>query len=603
MSIQPGAITSQQRNNERRQNPLLRPKFMVKSKEVTEEKRKRLIRWAIFYRRNTHRFVEHYLGIKLYPYQKLWIYMMGIKDSMVSVAARSSAKTWLIGVYAVARCILYPNSSVVIVSSTLAQAAIILSEKIRGLINDYPAVAREIESITVGQNKNEAIFYNGSTIRVCASRDSARGARATFIIVEESRLVNLDILNSVIRPFAFVRPTPYSKLKKYSYLPPEEPKEMHITSAHYSSGWWYKEMLVAIKNMLQGKNVGFFATDYLTAIFHKIKTKAVIEKDREVMDEITFQHEYLNLSSGESSSSYFKNKMFQKNRSMKKSFYPLRPEEYANKNQKSSLPKKEGEIRVVSVDIATRAGKQNDNSILSCFRLFPTTKGYEKEVPYMESHSGSNTGIQALRVKQLFYEFEADYIVLDVANAGISVYDSLTSITHDLEKGIEYPAMTCMIHPSISEKMYDDLKNRTIGLNALPVIYPIYGSSQLNSDIAVQMRNSLQRKTITFLVGENDAEDYLSKNIKGYLDAEDSETRANALSPFVETGLFVYESINLSMTIVSGLIKLSEPPGNRKDRYTSVSYGNYFISILEQDLLKESEPNDLEDWLNSTVTC
>ena len=26
-----------------------------------------------------------------------------------------------------------------------------------------------------------------------------------------------------------------------------------------------------------------------------------------------------------------------------------------------------------------------------------------------------------------------------------------------------------------------------------------------------------------------------------------------------------------------------------KDRYTSVSYGNYFISLLEQDLLSESE--------------
>ena len=586
---------------ERNKNLLARPKYMIKSKEIDAEKRGRLIQWAIFYRRNIHRFVEHYLGIKLHPYQKLWIWAMGVNNSFVSVCARSSAKTWILAVFSVCRCILYPNSSVVIVSSTLAQAAVILSEKIRSLMNDYPAVAREISSITVGQNKNECLFHNGSTIRTCASRDSARGARATFIIVEESRLVPLDILNSVIRPFAYVRPTPFSKLKEYQHLPPEEPIEQHITSAFNSSMWWHREMLLAIKGMIQGKPVGFFATDYLTAIYHKIKTRAVIEKDREVMDEITFQHEYLNLASGESGNSYYKNKMFQKNRTLKKAFYPMIPEEYVNKNQKSSLPKKDSELRMISIDIATRPGKANDNTIISCFRLFPCSIGYEREVVYMESHSGVNTGIQALRIKQLFYEFESDYIVLDLAAAGISIYDSLSNITHDDMKGSDYSAFTCMRHKSIPEVRYQELIDRTIGLNALPVIYPIYATAQSNNDMSVQFRNALQKKMITFLVNENDAEDYLSKNIKGYLDAEDSETRARALKPMVETSLMVWESINLSMEILSGLIRLKESPGNRKDRYSSVSYGNYFISLLEQDLLKESETDDLSDWMNSTM--
>jgi len=222
-------------------------------------------------------------------------------------------KSWLIGLYAVARCVLYPNSKVIIVSSTIKQASIIIEEKIQGLYNDFPNVAREISSIVSGLNKNEVTFYNGSVIKTVASRDSARGSRATFIIVEESRLVDKAILDDVIRPFSYIRPTPYNADKKFDYIPPEEAKEMHITSAHYTSGWWYKETLIAIKNMISGKNVGFFATDYLTAVHHRIKTTNQIEKDKEVMNELSFQLEYLNIPIGESGDAYYKLKMLQRN--------------------------------------------------------------------------------------------------------------------------------------------------------------------------------------------------------------------------------------------------------------------------------------------------
>jgi hypothetical protein len=37
----------------------------------------------------------------------------------------------------------------------------------------------------------------------------------------------------------------------------------------------------------------------------------------------------------------------------------------------------------------------------------------------MESHKGEHTGIQAKRIKELFHDFEADYVCLDLQNAGI----------------------------------------------------------------------------------------------------------------------------------------------------------------------------------------
>lgn len=167
--------TSKQVLHSRSQNQFLRPKSMVKEQEISEERKKRLISWITFYRLNVHRFIQHYFGVKLFPYQILWVWAMGVKDSFFSVASRSVAKSWLIGLYATARCVLYPNSSVIIVSSTMAQAAVIINEKIKSLYNDYPNIQREISGITSGLNKHEVNFHNGSTIKVVASKDSARG--------------------------------------------------------------------------------------------------------------------------------------------------------------------------------------------------------------------------------------------------------------------------------------------------------------------------------------------------------------------------------------------------------------------------------------------
>lgn len=152
-----------------------RPKSMIKETEMSKEKRDNLISWITFYRRNMHRFVQHYLGIELFWYQVIWLYFMSVSDSFVAIAARASAKTFLLGVYAVAKAILYPDSLIVVVALTKEQAGIILSEKIVGLKNNYPMVAREIKNIVTSMNQYECQFHNGSTIRIVPSRDSARG--------------------------------------------------------------------------------------------------------------------------------------------------------------------------------------------------------------------------------------------------------------------------------------------------------------------------------------------------------------------------------------------------------------------------------------------
>ena len=41
--------------------------------------------WNTMYRRNIHRFIQHYFRINLYPYQILWIYYMSICDYLLQL--------------------------------------------------------------------------------------------------------------------------------------------------------------------------------------------------------------------------------------------------------------------------------------------------------------------------------------------------------------------------------------------------------------------------------------------------------------------------------------------------------------------------------------
>lgn len=581
------------RRNARSSNPSIQPKQMVEKTrdELWEEN---IIDWCTFYRRNIHRFIEHYFQIKLHLYQIIWIFFMSVCDSFVTIASRASAKSWLIALFACARAVLYPSSEIVIVAKTKKQAGIIFG-KIDGLRKDSPNLAREIEDFKNSQSERVCKFYNGSKITAVICDDGGRGERSCFTIGEEFRIMDKEKYDEIVRPFAIARQTPYTKVAKYSHLI-EEPKEILITSAYYKPLWWYGEMEENIKLMLKGEKAGVIYFDYPVAIRHGIKTKKLIQKDKQKMDAISFQQEYENIPFGENGDAYFKLELFTKNRNIKKLFYPIRKDEYDSKNKNEHRFKRiEGEVRIVSVDIATRKGEANDNTIMTCIRALPTSKGYQREYVYMESHQGEHTEKQALRIKQLYNDFEADYIVLDLQQAGITIFERLAVVTKDEERGVEYEAYSVMEHKSLDKSLIQELQEKTLSTVSKPVIYPIRASLSLNSEIAVDFRDMLQRSMMSIPVDSIDGEEYLNKTNKVFRESNDIAYKLKFIEAYQQFELMINETINLSFEVSGGKIKLSEDRGAMKDRYTSCSYGNYFISLLEKELLREGEEIDLSN--------
>jgi hypothetical protein len=570
---------------------------ILTEKEMSEQKKDRLKSWITFYRRNPSYFIEHYMGVKLFPYQRLWVNLISRSTEFLGIDSRASAKSWVIAVYSIARCILYPSTIVALASSTKAQAGLIISEKCRQLYEDHENIRRECSNIVSNQNTWEMTFHNGSKINVVLSGEGGRGHRSHVTVLEERRLIPTVVIDSIIRPFLVSRHAPYLKNPKYTHLR-EEPQEIIITSAYYKSSEWYPEAKRFLKQVAAGDpDVKFMFLDYLISLKHGIKTKKQMIKEKETLDPITYIMEYGNIPYGSSSLSFYKMGLF--NRVIKRPWRPIREETLiADKKNIYNIAKLTDEVRIVSVDVAMRAGATNDNTIITCARLLPTRKGWQTEICYLESHNGKNTTLQALRIKQIYEEFVGDVLVIDLLNAGISVFDSLTSVTKDEIRGVEYPAYTVLPDDNVEEKLYNELIDRTLGADAKPCIFPIIANAQFNARMAVELKDRLKRGLVKFLVDDNTAEEFLIKSgNKDILDQEETGVRAYLLQPHLNTTLMINESIALDMVMNNGILKLVEPEGARKDRYSSLSYLNHYVSLMDTELLKHKEEESGNEWL------
>ena len=393
---------------------------------------------------------------------------------------------------------------------------------------------------------------------------------------------------------------PYKDMRELQ----EEPTDVYISSSWLDNGHWMWDIVDgAFKDMMKDKNAILLAFDESITLKHNIKTMKQLQRENKKQDPLTWRIEFLNERVKENTSAFFTYTMLIQNQTLKKPFYPRKLVDVkTHKKNPHSMQKQNGEIRIVSCDMAFITKKGNDNSIFTCMRLLPESriydtespdrgrievkKGYRRVVSYLESHQGGDTDMQAVRIRQLYEDFDADYIVLDIRNAGISIYDKLAKVMYDEDRDCEYSPLSCMNN--------NDLANRIKIEGSTPVIFAISASQKLNSDIAYSFREVLDEKKIDFLVNLNVAKEDILINYKDYIDDADVQSQLLYEKPFLETQLLISETSELvyEKKEQTGVIVVSEQGSNTKDRYTSCSYGSYFASLLEQDLLSDQQEED-----------
>lgn len=562
-----------------------------RKQQSTDKTKQGFKKWTHFYRTNPHRFAYDYLGIRLFLYQKLLLWAMNKYAFFMYIAARGQGKSYLIAVYCVIRAILYPNSNIVLASGTKGQARLIISEKIYTIKNNSTNVAREVAEFKTSVNECYVAFKNGSKITAVTSGESARGYRANILIIDEFRLLTKTTVDQILRPFLNVNRTPpYLQNPKYAHLT-EENKEIYISSAWYRNHWIWDSFKSYFNSMLAGKDYFVAVLPWQLSVFHKLLSRKRVEQQRqeEDFDQMSWDMEYEALFVGENENAYFKLDDVQQCRTLPKAFYPPTDREFIEnrdkRNKKVSIPKQSGEIRIVSLDVALMGSSKaikNDTTQFTCMRLLPQSGEYRRDVVYMEKMEGVHSEIQAIRGKQLYYDFEADYFVIDGMGNGMSVFDNLVKVLYDKDRDVEYPAWTAMNNEAMDDRKLDK--------NAIPCIFVIKATPEINHKVAVGMRSAFEKRKIRLLDNDIEAKEYFIEK-HNYL-KKSPEEQVAMIKPFIQTTALVNELVNLSYEVRSGYIKIKEEGKTTKDRYSSVGYANYFASILEQDLIDTDDSGE-----------
>ena len=317
-------------------------------------------------------------------------------------------------------------------------------------------------------------------------------------------------------------------------------------------------------------------------------------------DPISFAMEMECLPFGESSNAHFSFDELSAMRTIKNVFRPLNAEDFSKLRDKhgeinykfknpNQIPRKDGEIRIVSMDVALMMGANNDASCFTLIRAVPNGKSYVKFLDYIEVLEGEHSFVQANRLKQLYYDYDADIVVIDSNGNGMSIYDDLTKTFVDPERGTEYQAFRAFN----DEKMYD----RSYEKDALDVIYSVKTSGSNARAVLHSMhtytKKQFESKRINIPMTELKIQELLQKEKKFF--KMTSEEWAVFILPYYNTTRLVNEMINLEKKISGGLITLEETGSGRKDRYMSLAYALKYIQEQEVELKYKEDKNDQSD--------
>lgn len=550
--------------------------------------------WGSYYRYNPDKFAEDYLHLKLKRFQKLLLVMMFWSTTFVLIACRGLGKTFLSAIYCVIRCILYPGTKVCIASGTRGQAINVLEKIMFELKPASPELCAEIDEKQSKVNGTNAqiVFFNTSVIKVVTANDNARGNRCHVLLLDEYRLISKDTIDTVLRKFLTLRRMPrYEELteeqRKLEYSK-EKNLTMYLSSAYFKDHWSYMKCIDTLKAMVDPNRRQFVCGfPYQLSIREGLLDPETVADEMAESDfsDIKFSMEMAAEFYGSADGAFFDFDSISKNRKIK---YPMLPDRISSKvvnSQLVKIPQKQnGEIRILSADIALMSSKKNNNDATAIFinQLMPTKAGrYSSNIVYADACEGLRTDDQALMVRKLFDEFACDYIVLDANGIGLGVFDALARDIADPETGEIYPALSCCNNA--------EMASRCTVQGAAKVIWAIKASAQFNSDCAFLLREGFKSGRIRLLVNEYDADELLD-GLRGYSALNPAE-RMQIKLPYIHTTLLIDELVNLQHEETGGKVKIFEKSGARKDRYSSLSYNYYVATQLENKLAKRYSVN------------
>lgn len=515
----------------------------------------------MFYRSHLDIFVEDaFPPIKLTRTQHVMLRQMGNCIDSKDTCSRGYGKTWLASLAGFAIGVLYPGTTVLIVSATAKQATLALS-KLKLLAEQNPNIANEILAanskslVQVSKDSSTCTLKNGSKL-MSASIDSARGIRAKVIIVDEALDVDQEVLEAVVSP---IRNTTREVCFNYGFKDFPS-KTITITSACEKSNQYYDNFMKDLSRMAKGDRTAFCCTlDYRSAAANGITDMDFFMKEKERMPDLIFQMEYGSKFVGANSNSALPFDLTT----------PCRTLEQIEMEQ----PKNSKSRYVICLDIATSQAKGSDNSILTVEKFTERSDGsFAKKLVHIRSYNGKPLDFLAEEVRRYYHlKFpNTEKIIYDARGIGDSFDRFFDKEWIDPISGKEFPPL-----------VVDDMP--LTNPDAEQVLHPFRAVNQLNQRIYTNLRVALEKHTIELPMNSRIMRD---KQIQ--IDDDSKRMSDEEFANFIEADALQFEMGNIvEKTSSSGNKTYDVPKATQhKDRYSSLAMANDYICELEKESMR-----------------
>ena len=541
--------------------------------------------YIAFWREYPDMFIDFMAGpdggpqhFKLYFYQRIFLRAAMRHKYIYAVFPRAYSKSFLSMMVLMCRAILYPRCKLFITSGGKEQAAGIVKEKVQEICTLIPAFQKEIDwrrgQTLEGKDYVKYVFKNGSYFDNIAARESSRGKRRHGGLIEECVGVDGDILSQVIIPTMNI-----SRMCMDGTTQPDETlnkSQIYITTAGYKNTFPYDKLIqLLVWEIVKPQQSIIMGGTYRIPVLMKLLDANFIKdlKMDGTFNESSFDREYESKWSGTVEDAFFNAEIFDRNRILNQPEY-----EVSGRNSK-----------LASYVLAVDVGRKGCDSVICVFKVTPQSQGGSiKSLVNIYTLSDEHFEDQTIKLKKLYYKYNADRIVIDGNGLGIGLIDYMVKTQIDPETSEIFPDFGVV---NDDELFYKKYKTANTVLDAM---YIIKANAPLNTEAHAIAKSQLASGKVKFLIDERIAKNKLLAKKKGQ--TMTPEQRAEELKPFTLTSILKEEMMNLREETEGVNIILKQANKSiRKDKFSAFEYGLYYLK-LEEDKKKKRKKFDAKDW-------
>ena len=525
-------------------------------------------------------------GLHFYFYQRVFLRVAMRYKYVYMVFPRAYSKSFLSVLTLMIRCILYPRAKLFVASGGKEQSAGIIKEKVDELCNLVPALNRELDrrpgKTRISKDYCIFMFKNGSYFDNLSATEKSRGKRRHGGLLEECVGIDGKILNEVLIPIMNV-----SRLCMDGTMQPEETlnkSQIYVTTAGWKGTFAYDKLIFTLVGMITKPDKYFIlGGTWRIPVLMKLLDRTFLQdlKADGTYNEASFDREYESKWSGTAENAFFNGETFDKHRILKQPEY-----EYSGRSSTASY-------YILSVDV----GRKGCDTVICVWKVTPQSMGPSiKSLVNIYTMADAHMEDQAKKLKSLYYKYKARRLIIDANGLGIGLIDFMVKPQNDEETGERYPDFG--VYGGTQEDAAEEYKKFHTKETEEDAMYLIKASAPINSEAYANVQTQLNSGKIKLLIDERIAKAKLLETTAGK--KMTPEKRAEYLKPFTLTSILREEMLNLREENEGINIILKQTnKGIKKDKFSAMIYGLYYIK-LEEESKKKKRKFNVADMMFST---